>query len=42
MMPRDELDRVQLKHLQAFAHKLYDQSRFYRQRMVGRHLPVAS
>jgi phenylacetate-CoA ligase len=34
MMPRDELNNVQLKHLRAFAHKLYDQSHFYRERMV--------
>ena len=24
MMPRDELNQVQLKYLRAFAHKLYD------------------
>jgi phenylacetate-CoA ligase len=34
MMSRDELNKVQLKYLRAFAHKLYDQSHFYRERMV--------
>lgn len=33
MMPRDELDRLQLKHLKALVHRLYDYSRFYRDRM---------
>jgi phenylacetate-CoA ligase len=34
MMPRDELNKLQLKHLRAFAHKLYDRSHFYRERMI--------
>ena len=33
MMPKEELDRLQFKHLKALVHRLYDYSRFYRDRM---------
>jgi phenylacetate-CoA ligase len=33
MMPKEELARLQLKHLKALVHRLYDYSRFYRDRM---------
>jgi phenylacetate-CoA ligase len=32
-MPKEELDKLQLKLLKALVHRLYDYSPFYRQRM---------
>ena len=33
MMPKHELDKLQLKHLKALVHRLYDYSPFYHERM---------
>ena len=32
-LPREEMDRLQAKHLKALVHRMYDYSQFYRERM---------